>query len=279
MCFSQEMSLFFSVVGLAVAAFAHAKVNNGRFTTGVLYFVLMEILQVFQYIWIDQCHLWINQFLTVVGFAHICGQPYFTHLLCGAFYKRPDKERGITGYNAIQNDMTLRMCLIAGVVFFGRYVAAQYEPSSYVPLEGGMPGTPAANTEWIRASNYRYNATKKEVEYVVGAQSSSCTFKGHHHLAWSVPMYQPSYFSPSVYVHSFMMFAPFVATPGFAAKFFGLFLFLTGPGMAAFITDDLNEQASIWCFFSIAQIALMFVGVLLIGAGENKDVKKAKKSN
>merc|ERR1711865_124896 len=95
----------------------------------------------------------------------------------------------------------------------------------------------------------------------------------------SVPMYQPSYFSPSVYVHSFMMFAPFVATPGFAAKFFGLFLFLTGPGMAAFITDDLNEQASIWCFFSIAQIALMFVGVLLIGAGENKDAKKAKKSN
>jgi hypothetical protein len=32
--------------------------------------------------------------------------------------------------------------------------------------------------------------------------------------------------------------------------------------MSTLITDDLNEQASIWCFFSICQITLMFCGVL-----------------
>ena len=37
----------------------------------------------------------------------------------------------------------------------------------------------------------------------------------------------------------------------------GLFLFFTGPMLAAYITPNLMEQASIWCFFSIAQIATM----------------------
>ena len=32
--------------------------------------------------------------------------------------------------------------------------------------------------------------------------------------------------------------------------------------MSTLITNDLNEQASIWCFFSICQITLMFCGVL-----------------
>lgn len=283
MCFSQEMSLLFSVIGLAVAGYAHAKVNNNRFTTGVLYFVGMEILQVVQFFYIDQCHLWMNQFLTVVGFAHICGQPYFTHLLLGAFYRRADgsdkKDKG--SVNAIQNDLTLRLCVIAGLVFFSRYLLAVYvQPSSYIPLEGAETYGPGANTEWIRASNWRYNASLGKTVRVEGANAVSCTFKGHHHLAWAVPMYQPSYVSPSVYVHAFMMFAPFLATPGIAAKVFGTFLWLTGPGMAALITDDLNEQASIWCFFSIAQIALMFVGVIFIGAGDAKrdNSKKAGKA-
>jgi hypothetical protein len=37
----------------------------------------------------------------------------------------------------------------------------------------------------------------------------------------------------------------------------GLFLFITGPYLSTFITDNLQEQASIWCFFSICQIGVM----------------------
>lgn len=39
--------------------------------------------------------------------------------------------------------------------------------------------------------------------------------------------------------------------------FQGLFLWLTGPFLAAYISPNLFEQASIWCFFSISQIAIM----------------------
>ena len=37
----------------------------------------------------------------------------------------------------------------------------------------------------------------------------------------------------------------------------GLFLFFTGPMLAAYITPNLMEQASVWCFFSIGQICSM----------------------
>jgi len=37
----------------------------------------------------------------------------------------------------------------------------------------------------------------------------------------------------------------------------GIFLFVFGPYLASLITPNLMEQASIWCFFSIAQIAIM----------------------
>lgn len=83
-----------------------------------------------------------------------------------------------------------------------------------------------------------------------------CTFKGKYHLAWAVPMYDPTYFSPSAAIHSFLMFAPFfVLKKNMIIQ--GVFLWLAGPFLASFITDNLQEQASIWCFFSIAQIGIM----------------------
>jgi hypothetical protein len=56
-------------------------------------------------------------------------------------------------------------------------------------------------------------------------------------------------------IHSFLMFAPFFAFPEKPVMMLqGAILFFTGPIMAAYITSNLYEQASIWCFFSIAQV-------------------------
>ena len=68
-----------------------------------------------------------------------------------------------------------------------------------------------------------------------------------------------------------MMFVPFcVVKPGFLAP--GFFLWLTGPYMAAWITPNLMEQASIWCFFSISQIGLMLFAVssMMVGRADDK---------
>jgi len=71
-------------------------------------------------------------------------------------------------------------------------------------------------------------------------------------------MADPSYLVPSAGIHSFLMFAPFFALyekKGMIIQ--GIFLFAFGPYLAGIITPNLMEQASIWCFFSIAQIAIM----------------------
>lgn len=96
----------------------------------------------------------------------------------------------------------------------------------------------------------------KSTEWLRGEKI--CTFKGRYHLAWSIPMTDPSYYVPSAAIHSFLMFAPFLALyekKGMVIQ--GVFLFATGPGLASFTTPNLMEQASIWCFFSIAQIFTM----------------------
>ncbi len=71
-------------------------------------------------------------------------------------------------------------------------------------------------------------------------------------------MADPSYYVMSASIHSFLMFAPFFALyekKGMIIQ--GLFLFFFGPVMASMFSSNLMEQASIWCFFSIAQISIM----------------------
>ena len=59
----------------------------------------------------------------------------------------------------------------------------------------------------------------------------------------------------------------------------GAVLWLTGPALAALVTTDLKEQASIWCFFSIAQIAAMLMVVRgnMVDAAAQKKAKAAAK--
>jgi len=99
----------------------------------------------------------------------------------------------------------------------------------------------AVQTEWLRGNKL-------------------CTFKSESmvHLGWSVPMAAPTYNIMGVGLHAFLMFAPFFALyqkRGMVMQ--GLVLYLTGPAAAALISSNLMEQASIWCFFSIAQISIM----------------------
>jgi hypothetical protein len=86
-------------------------------------------------------------------------------------------------------------------------------------------------------------------------------------------MADPTYIIPGAAIHSFMMFAPFFALyekKGMVIQ--GIFLFVFGPYLAGLITPNLMEQASIWCFFSIAQIAIMLFCIretLIINWGRN----------
>jgi len=223
-----EMSATFAVIGLFCSWWIYSRTSNTGLASGVFFFFTMELLQSIQYLFIADsmespvCDTFMNQFLTVLGFLHICLQPYFCHVINASLTKN---QKYIDRYLVIK-----RLCLIGGGMLFARFVFAHYWGSTL----GNQ-----TSTEWLRGSKV-------------------CTYRGNYHLAWSIPMADPTYVIPGAAIHSFCMFAPFFALyekKGMVIQ--GIFLFAFGPYLAGLITPNLMEQASIWCFFSIAQIAIM----------------------
>jgi len=265
MCFDQKSSFFFSAVGLYLAYYVHSRTSNTRLAIGIFWFFLMEFLQGFQFFFIDDCSNWWNQALTLLGFIHICYQPYFTHIINSALTKNPKFLH--------QYDIVLRLCLFGGSLLLLRYVLAEFVPG-YAPSQ---PIT-SAYTEW-KASQGQAVAVatnaQKTTEWLRSDVGQLCTFRGKYHLAWSVPMADVSYWIPSAAIHSFLMFAPFfVMKSNMIIQ--GFFLWLAGPYLASWITPNLMEQASIWCFFSITQIGIMLFLIretLILNWG--RDTKKS----
>jgi len=228
MCFSLEMSAAFAGIGLFASWWIWSKTNNTQLASGVFFFFTMEFLQAIQYLFIAPnldspiCDSMINKALTIAGFLHICLQPYFCHVINASLTKN---EKYLDKYVVIK-----RLCLIGGGMLFTRFLLS----GVWTQTLGNQP-----STEWLRGEKL-------------------CTYKGAYHLAWSVPMADPTYVIPGAAIHSFLMFAPFFALyekKGMIVQ--GVFLFVFGPYIAGLITPNLMEQASIWCFFSIAQIAIM----------------------
>ena len=226
MCFSQQTSAAFAALGFMMTIFVWKRTRIPSLALGVGFFFLMELLQVFQYIWIDQCDSIINKILTVVGFAHICLQPYFTHLLSVSVVK---SRRVLVQFQAVR-----KLCLIGGGLMFLRFLTHWQQLTP--------PTEACPSYEWLRGDTL-------------------CTYSGRYHLAWSVPLNDPTYFTTGIGIHSFLMFAPFFVIPRPMMWAQGLLLFFTGPVLAAIITPNLQEQASVWCFFSIAQLVFMLFAV------------------
>lgn len=85
MCFSESISLLIGVCGLLSSAYFYIYLMNIYASIGIGYFALMEIIQFFQYRVINQCKNPYNQFLTILGYLHICFQPVFVNLWLFAF--------------------------------------------------------------------------------------------------------------------------------------------------------------------------------------------------
>jgi hypothetical protein len=87
MCFDQKSSFGFALFGLLVSMWIYTRTENVKLAGGVFFFFTMELLQGFQYFVIADnlhdklCDSTINQVLTMLGFLHICMQPYFCHVI------------------------------------------------------------------------------------------------------------------------------------------------------------------------------------------------------
>ena len=88
MCFSENISLTIGLIGILSSVYFYNKSIYA--SIGIGYFALMEIIQFFQYKVINQCKNDYNKFLTVIGYIHICFQPFFINVWLFAFTKQPN---------------------------------------------------------------------------------------------------------------------------------------------------------------------------------------------
>jgi hypothetical protein len=129
------------------------------------------------------------------------------------------------------------MCLIAGTMLYFRHIYALYDETSYHKNR--------ISTEWLQ-------------------NDTLCTYKGNLHLAWAVPLSDITYYIPGTSLHMFMMFAPSMTMYENNGIIVGnVIAFVTGPILASYITSNLMEQASIWCFFSIFQCFIVFLRIMM----------------
>ena len=278
-----------------------------EFLQGCQYWVIADNLQD---AW---CDTFINQFLTMLGFLHICLQPYYCHVINAALTKSP---KYIQKYDTIK-----RLCLIGGGCLFVRFLLGWADTAGLFDITMFPMTSNTMDVAFPQGAD-----TGKSTEWLRGEKL--CTFAGKYHLAWSIPMADPSYYIPGaqsklqehgvqlLQAASFarcltdraplgnVLFAclcmqstlssctrrssrcKFSSSPATGKQPWpraltttvtsplhlccfhlryekkgmviqGAFLFLTGPVLAAYITPNLMEQASIWCFFSISQICSM----------------------
>ena len=248
MCFTGWMSGGFAMLGLLLSYWVDSRTSNRRLAVGIFFFFTMEALQAVQYMFLASglgspvCETMVNKVLTILGFLHICLQPYFCHIINESLSQKPSaknspahNEKLLKYHN--QYVIIKRLCLIGGFLLFLRF------PMSYIDGFQTQENRLGHSQEWLRGQ-------------------SVCTFKTDSmvHLGWSVPMADSTYLMQGIGIHSFLMFAPFFALYEKKGSIMqGAFLFLSGPGLASLMTSNLMEQASIWCFFSIAQIGLMIL--------------------
>lgn len=232
MCFDQRTSFMFAGVAF-LGTFVLYRVS-GRKEPAIcfFYFFLMEFLQGFQYMWINECDNPINQFLTFLGYLHICFQPFFSNL--GILSMMNPKQKG-------QHTAVLKLSILAGVCMLLKYLLVPYLSDIYPWPEYG-PG-PCERSEWM-------------------AGDKLCTRDGNVHLAWEVPLLPASYYIPGLFLHLFMMFGPLLVLSAPHAWIAGAVLFFFGPIVGSYITTNMCEQPAIWCFFSVSQICIMAIWLL-----------------
>lgn len=250
MCFTQEMSLGFSVAGLLAVGWAYRCGISKYVIAAMLYFVLMEVLQVIQYFFIaydidplnptleqmqasPACQSTSNKFLTFLGYVHIAFQPCFNTYVAGHARNAYDKQ-----YQVI-----LRLQILGAFLFIARYWLTWVDFAAI-----GMDPMYSFNPE----------AWEKNIEWLNGP--ALCTYKGIYHLAWSVPLAPVSYYMCSTGLHFIMMFLPdFAIDDGNRMENWFRYVrtlctMITGPLLADWITSNKHEAASIWCFFSVIQV-------------------------
>ncbi len=222
MCWSGEASAVLATAGLATTIYAAYKKEPMPLWISLGYFSLMELLQAYTYLVIDQCHLPANQIATLLGYLHIAFQPFFINAVSLYFIPQSVARRLYF--------VVYTLCFVNAIIMI-----VQLYPFDW-----------AGSCEIGRA--------------LCGAKL--CSVSGNWHIAWDIPVNNIGNVFHDVGIPVIEDgFLSYVIVGFWLPILYGswrvtLYHYLMGPMTASLLTDNINEWPAVWCLLSIGLLMI-----------------------
>lgn len=214
MCWSISASAVATIIGGAGTIYEIKRGAPRARWFMLLFFTLMELLQLVSYFWINQCSIGPNIWLTQLSYLHISLQIPVISFFALSFV--PEK---------------IRRVWVKPIMVISFVCAILMAIRLLVPLLWEVP------TTWL---------CKHFGDGLCG--QDTCTYQGNWHLAWRLPLLG---FDRHFLLYAIPVFIlPII----YGNWRFSLFAVLTGPVLVSFLTTNKNEAPAIWCLFATALI-------------------------
>lgn len=250
-----------AILGIAMSIYLIRKREKRELWLPLLYFSLMAVLQAFSLLYIDQCTLPANKALTFLAYLHIAFQPFFINM--AAMYFIPDTiqqkiSKYVYGLCWIGAGLYLLKtyplqhayhCIAGQEVFCGRWACA-YKGNWYLAWQWPLNNL-GSSSQWI---------DPPPKEYLIGVEARQYMFKGNWAYAWQ-------WLRERLDTQPFLILSPHKYILGLHAQIYLLcafalpllygswrmigVVFLFGPLIASFSTDNINEFPAILSLYAI----------------------------
>ena len=226
MCYNSEMSFYFATAGMLTISYIY--LFDQRFVkTGIqyilLFYTLMELLQGFQYYFINQCSNWMNVFLTEIAYAFILLQPTMWNL----FY--------YMNSNIYDKNIFLPAIWISIV-----WIIVQI----------------------LSRVLYDKNSDPQTKKNSVFASDKVCTKKKLTHLYWEWTSANFGELNANFLTYLLIWFIPGLISTKFRSSSLILLLSCIIAGIASIVANESFTFTSLWCYVSIPIVIAVFINMI-----------------
>lgn len=225
MCWSTQASLGVAAAAICGTAFAYKKGKPKDLCVVLSYFTLMEVLQAYTYLYIDECGTPQNQIATLLGYYHIAFQPFFINAVSLHFIPKKLKEK-------IQF-WVYTYCFIAAILYLIRIYPFDWARSCV-----------GAKYSFFGLNMFGYFA-------IPFCGQTLCSVTGQWHLAWQAPA-MVNFWMETAYVFSCFLL-PFL----YGSWKMTIYHIIVGPLLAFLTTNNSNEFIAVWCLYSVGILGLL----------------------
>jgi hypothetical protein len=215
MCYNSEMSFYFAAVGLLTTCYIYL-FEERIVKTGIQYilifYTLMELLQGFQYYFVNQCSNAMNILLTEFAYVLVILQPTLWNLFYYANSNSCDKNIFIT---AIWLSVAWIIVNVLSRVLYGKISGPQTKQNS------------------------------------VFASDKVCTKKKLTHLYWEWTSVNFGELNANFLTYLLIWFIPALISTKFRSSSFILILSAIAAAFASIIAKETFTFTSLWCYVSI----------------------------